>query len=272
MKNLQCKKFTLVELLAAMAVFSVLLLVSMQLFSGAQQLWVRSEQKSNAFSDARTAMEFVAVRLQTVVYYDSMPFGMDKDEIFFATAMPMENRDAEYYLRFLKFELDDSTEKGLLVMKTYSGKENARSFIKHFPPYKKDTDIETAWDNVKTKFGKNISSMTVESENILYKDGEDVEAIVVAENVTDFKIHGHFATKDGTGWKLTAQKDIGDTFKDGSFIIAPPYLAEVEISIIDNKEAYQRWRKASDTAKKDIFAEYGYTFRRAVVLGQRSEK
>ncbi|WP_419643433.1 PilW family protein, partial [Victivallis vadensis] len=37
--------FTLVELLVAMAVFSVMLLLMMQFFSGAQRIWVSTEQK-----------------------------------------------------------------------------------------------------------------------------------------------------------------------------------------------------------------------------------
>ena len=39
--------FTLVELLVAMAVFSVMLLLMMQFFSGAQRIWVSTEQKNN---------------------------------------------------------------------------------------------------------------------------------------------------------------------------------------------------------------------------------
>ena len=85
MKKIYRHKFTLVELLAAMAVFSVLLLVSMQLFSGVQRVWVRAEQKTNSFADSRAAMEFIAARLQTMVYYsikiddnnsEQVPFGL----------------------------------------------------------------------------------------------------------------------------------------------------------------------------------------------------
>ncbi|MBE6398684.1 MAG: prepilin-type N-terminal cleavage/methylation domain-containing protein [Lentisphaerae bacterium] len=249
MRKLQYKKFTLVELLAAMAVFSILLLVSMRLFSGAQQLWVRSEQKTNAFADARTAMEFVAVRMQTLVYYENVPFSMKDNEIWFATSMPMDNRDDEYYLRFLKFERDANA--GTLVMRIYAGKEESRKFIAHFPPFKNQDAAITAWDAVSSKLG---SSETVE----------------LIDNVTDFKIHGFFAVKNGNNWELKPQESVSSAFKDGSSFITPPYMIEVEISLLDNKEAYLRWKDGDDDKKKEIFSEYGYTFRRAILLGHRS--
>lgn len=254
MKKFQRKNFTLVELLAAMVVFTILLLISMRLFSGAQQLWVRSEQKTNAFADARTAMEFVAVRMQTLVYYENVPFCMNDDGVWFATAMPMEDRDDEYYLRFMKFERDDSDGRGLLVMKIYADKDESRSFIAHFPPFNDDSEAESAWNKVDNKF--NDSS---------------VEKVELIENVTDFKVHGFFAVKTNGDLNLTPQKDVNSSFKNGSSIKTPPYLMEIEISLIDNKEAYQRWRdETDDDKKKEIFSEYGYTFRRAILLGQRS--
>ena len=51
---------------------------------------------------------------------------------------------------------------------------------------------------------------------------------------------------------------------------------EIEISLIDNDDKFQQWLdiEGSDTAaqkkRDEIFAEYGYTFRRAVLIGQRS--
>ena len=59
-----------------MVVFSILLVISMRLFSGAQQIWLRSEQKTDTFASARTAMEFVSSRLQTISYVSDEPFEM----------------------------------------------------------------------------------------------------------------------------------------------------------------------------------------------------
>ena len=128
MKKIYRHKFTLVELLAAMAVFSVLLLVSMQLFSGVQRVWVRAEQKTNSFADSRAAMEFIAARLQTMVYYsikiddnnsEQVPFGLKyydsstSSTIYFMTAMPMNRRkngreiDLFKGFRFLRFKVEN---------------------------------------------------------------------------------------------------------------------------------------------------------------------
>ena len=80
MKKYQKSSFTLIELLAAMAVFCILLAVSIRLFTGAQQVWVRSENKTDTFASARTAMEFFAARMQTVEYSESEPFGIVDDD------------------------------------------------------------------------------------------------------------------------------------------------------------------------------------------------
>ena len=134
--------FTLVELMVAMGVFIILLMVSMQIFSGSRKLWVRSEQKNGAFAAARTAMEFVAARVQTCIYTENMPFGIyGKDgsgytKMFFLTSMPMnrmvEDTDGdgglkklvkldEFDLRFIGFSLNDD---GVLEMRIFSDKKN----------------------------------------------------------------------------------------------------------------------------------------------------
>ena len=91
-RNIKKSRFTLVELLVSMAVFSVLLLVSMQIFSGSQKLWLASEQNNRVYADVRSAMEFITSRLQTQAYSDGMPFRITNDKMYFPTAMPMNRK------------------------------------------------------------------------------------------------------------------------------------------------------------------------------------
>ncbi|MCI5779852.1 MAG: hypothetical protein MR051_08605 [Lentisphaeria bacterium] len=286
--------FTLVELLAAMAVFCVLLLVSMRLFSGSQRLWVRAEQKTNTFADARTAMEFIATRLQTLVYFEDMPFGMSGDEIWFLSNYPDGERNSagktvQDFWYFTKFERNPYT--GCLTMKTFNNEAFAgkKNFQRLLPPYLSANAAKTAWNNVLAKWRTPQSS------------GSPANHEDIIENVTSFKIFGFFAKRDGNEWKAVpgnssltdaaycrssvstydfpaenatlgtgASADDENTSASKKFFTTPPYLVEVEISLLDSKERYDEWKAADAEGKKDLESEYGYTFRRAILLGQRS--
>lgn len=65
---MKSKKFTLLELLVAMAVFSVMMTVLMQFFSSAQKVTLRTKGKTNYFEDARTAMELMSRDLKSALY------------------------------------------------------------------------------------------------------------------------------------------------------------------------------------------------------------
>ena len=68
MKRLVIHRFTLAELLVSMAVFSVLLLIMMQFFSGARTLWTANEKRSAIYADATVAMDLMSQLLQSTVY------------------------------------------------------------------------------------------------------------------------------------------------------------------------------------------------------------
>lgn len=294
MKKFYKKTFTLVELLAAMAVFSVLLVVAMRLFSGSQRIWLRAEQKTNTFSDARTAMEFIAARVQTLVYYEGMPFEISRKQltasdnkkgdgfnnkqysIWFATGMPMENRGEDnYFLRFVKFKLDvnddssDKSDPGVLKMLIYSDRSNKRKFQLLFPPYEGNpyaNSNEDAIQKINTKFSE------IEKNNSSIDNGDVVELI---KNVTDFKVVSFPAVPASRGkWEIQADETLLGS--STGTVNSPPYFIEIEISLIDNDDKFQQWLdingNSDDDKKKrdDIFAEYGYTFRRAILVGQRS--
>ena len=51
--------FTLIELIVAMGIFSLIMVMVMRVFSGAQALWRASENRTATYSDGRAAMDFV---------------------------------------------------------------------------------------------------------------------------------------------------------------------------------------------------------------------
>jgi len=73
LKNLL--SFTLIELIAAMAVFSVIMLVMMKFFGTAQKAWTSSNARSEVFENAKLAMDLISRDLQSAVYTeDIIPF------------------------------------------------------------------------------------------------------------------------------------------------------------------------------------------------------
>lgn len=276
MKRHKIAYFTLIELLAAMAVFSILLVISMRLFSGAQQIWLRSEQKTDTFASARTAMEFVSSRLQTISYVSDEPFemkegtpdgghasGYECDTIWFISNMATGDRG--HYRHFIKFRLVDPTDKnhdsaGILQMLRFSGGVNGKNFWQLFPPY-----------SSKRVRGKTVYSPSDARKEVnkVFKDMEEDDepevsggqAVVdIAENVVSFKLERYIAETE-TSNKL--EKKSGD-------VKMAPYLIEVEVKMLDNHESFKAWQNAETQSERDnVFIEHGYTFRRAILLGKR---
>ena len=67
-KKIKRLRFTLVELIMAMAVFSILALVMMRFYSSAQQIWSKASQRSEMYNDAHVALDLMARELQCVIY------------------------------------------------------------------------------------------------------------------------------------------------------------------------------------------------------------
>lgn len=220
----KARRFTLVELLVAMAVFSVLLVVSMQVLASAQKLWTRSEQKNNTFSNARVTMEFIASRLQTIVNVEEMPFGIfekngengvKNSHLFFATAMKMdrskENGDPldKYDMRFVGFQLYSGNEaayKGRLYMLIYGDEGKDRKFQQNFPPFDGSTEHENRCREIDIK----LSGMMPSGNNFFDNADKARNCVEVAENVVSFKCKA---------WKIDGSSKSVVT---GSEIITPP--------------------------------------------------
>lgn len=289
MKKYSRQNFTLIELLAAMAVFSILLVVSLRLFSGAQQMWLRSEQKTDTFASARTAMEFLASRMQTLTYVeDSLyvnqyPFEMNEEYIWFVSNVAMG--DGNHSRHFVKFRLVDpdgsSEHAGKLQMIKYTG-QNAKSknfFGQLFPSYnetarrnRKIKSVDEAVDhlnNVFEKFDEN------DFEDHPTVDGVETRAVAVdiCENVIGLKFTRYVALEDPSEPNNASKNKLDETAKTGK-TNAAPYLVEIELKMLDSRESFLKWRENKEDADKrnDIFLEHGYTFRRAVLLGKKGSE
>ena len=71
-------RFTLIEIMVALAVFAVLMASLMQFFSSAQKIWTTSSSKTEMFENARLALDMITRDLQSTYYSDQhSPFYVD---------------------------------------------------------------------------------------------------------------------------------------------------------------------------------------------------
>ncbi len=63
-----CRRYTLIEVLASMGIFVILMMVLLQFFSAARKLWVTSSHRNNLYADARVALDMISTDLQNAMY------------------------------------------------------------------------------------------------------------------------------------------------------------------------------------------------------------
>ncbi len=102
------KRFSLTEIIVSMAVFSVLLVMLLQFFTGAQKMWSSSAQKNSVYSNARCAMNMIASALQVMYYKDGQsPFQIvnqdSEKSILFLSKYPLSYKDGDGTLYYVKF-------------------------------------------------------------------------------------------------------------------------------------------------------------------------
>ena len=64
-KKRKIRLFSLVELMVSMAVFAVLILLTVQLATSAKSLWIGSEKRFTLYGDARTTMDLIETMLRS---------------------------------------------------------------------------------------------------------------------------------------------------------------------------------------------------------------
>ena len=268
------KSFTLVELLVAVALLSLIVMLLLQLFGGAQKIWIASEKTNNVYANGRVAMELMADLLSTVQFSHGEDTDgkreKSKDMIFW---LDSKNKDGDYDSNivifvtktardlpikdnttcFISFRLGDSgSEKtrGKLFMVIYSDKNS--DFYNYFPIYKTLNSRGNALNGLKTQ----MNSLVTAYVNSSSSDGEKETCQVIAENVVSFKINAYGLDASG---KLEKKDDSND-------FAEPPYMIEIQLTVLD-PDSYKRWLELDrSTAYLD---QHKRTFTRSVHIGPR---
>jgi type II secretory pathway pseudopilin PulG len=114
-KSYKIFKFTLIELITAMALFSVLMLIMMRFFGEAQKAWTESSKRSMVFDNAKIAMDLISRDLQCVMYTENdasslFPFWHENSgRINFMTVTNVRSEAASSSICEVKYARSDGT-------------------------------------------------------------------------------------------------------------------------------------------------------------------
>lgn len=244
--------FTLVELLVSLAIFSGLLLLMMQFFSGAQRVWNAAEQKNGLYADARVAMELCSTLLQTTFYAEGgVPFVIArdtapndfKDKLYFASQTKM-NLKGNNEIRFVSFQRKDNK----LFLNVWGDDQNSALFSYCFPPYDSAGTI------------KNLDDAIAEVKLAL--DAGRSQKIELLDNVTGFRV---------IPFKRDSLALAGTSIITANEMKQIPYLVEIQLTLMNKKnfELWQEIQAVNPTKANEFRQQHEYTFRRAIFIGDR---
>lgn len=259
MKKLRKRRFTLVEILVSMAVFSILLMLMVQFFSSARTLWTANEKRTSVHADASVAMNLMSTLLQTTFYTEGgTPFQISNAPASSSAAPPGSGWNSSLMfvsssamnlpggvVRYLRFQRGPTagTDDNVLQLRVFCDED--ANFSQCFQP-----------------FGVSLSPSETEqgARNCInsFLNGAPAATRIkpILRNVTGLK----FLPLDRNGIPIY-----------GATCTATPVAVEIELSLMIDEAAVREWAAmAAGTAKDDFRTKNEYTFRRTVWLGDRT--
>ncbi|MDD3117666.1 MAG: prepilin-type N-terminal cleavage/methylation domain-containing protein [Victivallales bacterium] len=253
--------FTLLELIVAMGIFSVLMLMLMQFFSSAQQIWTSSEKRNTVYADARIAMDLMSSVLQTTFYRpDAVPFcivpGNDFDRIVFVSKTGTKlYEQATSDLFAVSFWVNNSLDNGKLLL-----------CIRMFGDDKYNAyDIFNSLSSLNLLCNRLGQSNTDANPASVTPQGSDIINYVTGLKFIPFR-------KDSTNGMVRENVVIGTYYRK------VPYAIQIKLTLMD-KNTYAKWKELGGkesqipnevAAAKKIREKNQHTFTRMVYLGDRN--
>ena len=254
MKKLIIQKFTLAEILVAMAVFSILLVLMMQFFSGAKTLWTANEKRSVVYSDTATVLDLMSSLLQsTFCTFDNAganqtPFEIvkssDDDKIYFNSNSRMKLSGGSIrYLSFQRISQSGESLNNILALKIYSDSDADFSggfWEFNLPSGNNDRDNATTFIRGKL-------------------DGFSLPASGTSRNVK-------ILLRNVTGIEFTPINEDGST----ASLTTTPVAVKIKLTVMETEAKLREWNAMPNgDAKNNFRQENEYTFYRTVWLGKR---
>lgn len=296
-------RFTLVEILVSMAVFSILLTLMVQFFASARTLWTANEKRTSVYADASIALDLMSNLLQTTfpfieektppaVSVNQTPFlikaeaaapagdtGGNHRIVFVSNSpMPLSKGGSIRYLCFLRG--DDPNKPGknnVLYLKIFSDTDTdfaacipdftlSRSF--NGRTYGSTLNDEAGKGGVRSFIYKFMTEEAADNKAFFptTTDSKSDHVKPILRNVTGLKFTPIKMTSGG----VVSRETVPSTgiYGTGECLAG----IEIELSLVADEAAVDDWKAAVDkgaAALADYKTKNEYTFRRTVWLGQR---
>jgi len=293
-------KFTLIELMVAMAVFALLMASLMQFFGSAQKLWSLSSSKSEMFENARVALEMISRDLQSA-YYSSgtTPFYVSSGARSSASAMGCDTSNPEQRLAFIAYSDNKPCNssnankisrvcKIQYYLQNWSATNNNKHTLMVYvignlqirPSTYLGTDFSMRWNfgsaiSEVMAFGGSVSSLyTTTQSDVSAGSAADSEncyyACEIIPYVVDFRVdcykQDNFNTPDTANSPTTSMPD-SNPMCSPEF----PYAVQITLSLLSRND-YNKWSAMSAGAAKDAYlTQHMRTFTKRVVIGNRGQ-
>lgn len=286
------KYFSLVELMAVMAILSILILVAFQFFSTTQNTWIVTDAKKSTFEDARIALDLISRDIESAYYGDgsapfwhwngSRPGGWKEyrnELLAFVTdtAIPPNSKctstlcEVKYQLYYAagRTTQDDIENEGW-VRRSVTGNKNSSDSDNKKWNYLNNFIVGFTTSN--DSDGNPIASFTANSMS-----SEDYQKLI--PHVIDLS----FICYTGTGTVINPDTTTSTTADSYDVRVQQPYfptVVTVSLTVMD-KDSWQKWIKlqggyvypANETTAAQVFrVNHQVTFTKMIYLGDRGQE
>ena len=282
------KNFTLVELLVALGVFSILLILFMQLFTGMRLAWNNTEKNNDISGNARIAMDMLSTLINTTYYSSAslregaegrFPFQIDQStsrpgKMYFATKTTIDLPGTNP-IRFVGLQVPNATETfGLSAGSSYN--------LKTGPFYKLFLTVLANNDSNYPRFCPEFLNSSGDPQSGSEKD-ENQSAL---KDLRD-SLNGRLSSasqnriellRNVTSFTLSAYDREGkQMLEDGVFVYCVPEEIEIKFAVL-NDEDFAKWVQLKDgssvtgdenSAARTFREQKQTVFTRRIHIGER---
>ncbi len=291
-------RFTLVELLVSLGVFSLLLIVFMQFFSGARLVWSNSEKRTQVYANVRIAMDMFSLLINSYYYSSAnttpdevgrylfrahQPANVNLSHKLYFAAKTAAELPGDNPIRFIGFQVptaDDVTSYpasscgdadnrlyNKLIMTVVSS--NDPYFGAFFPPFLRINTPSAASPSLKNENGKCADVIddladVMNGRAKLLSSSSTPSRIELLDHVTRFNVR----IFDGNGAELTP-----DNERNIDNIV--PSMIEVTLVVLSGED-YDAWTEMNGGANQPESAvgrrfreKNEFMFTRRIYVGNR---
>jgi type II secretory pathway pseudopilin PulG len=263
-------RYTIIEVLASMGIFIILITALMQFFSSARTLWVSSSRRNELYANARVALDLISRDLQSAMYQNDnttrgiYPFwyrervalGYDNpqvNELNFIASTDLKPADAlskicEIRYTFVSVNgpaLKDSEDKqipeGWLVRSCVGDNDtkNRYNFVEHPFPTSDSGRMQDIWSNDDSYTP--VIPGVVQLEIVCYSDVDHTFPAMVDDDLDEKKV------------SITDVYGVTNEYYLGQLGTMFPQVITIRIKLMDqeNWKIYAKYRQRLEEIKDD---------------------